>query len=168
MSMPEQIYNNPEYNQQTFKDANTHSTPGYADALKELINSSKDLVQSEIALATAEIKHVAQATSRDLVKVAVFGTIAAVSLLPFIAFLVIGLGELLQRRYWLSSLIVAVVFAAVGGLLAYRSLKKVTDHDIDFTATKNSLRRDKLVIQSNVERVKTAVKGDYNGTVQLH
>ena len=166
--MPEQIFNNSSYNQRTFNDSTVHPTPGYADALRELISSSKDLVQSEIALATAELKHVAQATSRDLTKAAAFGTIAAMSLIPFIAFMVIGLGEILGGNYWLSSLIVAVVLAAVGGIFAYLSLKKVTEKDIDFSATKNSLRRNKVVVQTNVERVKTAVKGDHNGTVQLH
>lgn len=165
--MRDQIYND-NNSQQTFRDTTSSPSYGYGEILREIIDSTKDLVSSELALVTAEMKHVAKATSRDLSKVVAFGTLAVLSLLPFIAFLVIGLGELLDHRYWLSSLIVAVVFAAVGGFFAYRSLKKVTDQDLDFSATKNSLRRDKYVIQSNVERVKTAVKGDSNGTVQLH
>ena len=159
--------NNPSYDSQTYIDTLT-SSASYTETIREIISSSKDLVTSEIALATAELKHVAKATSRDLIQVAIFGTMAALSLLPFIAFLVIGLGELLDDRYWLSSLIVAVVFATVGGVVAYRNVKKITEKDLDFSATKNSLRREKFVIQSNVERVKTAVKGDNNGTVQLH
>lgn len=169
MSMPDQIYNNPNYDNQSLGDSRTASdSTGYGAILRELIQSSKDLVQSEIQLATAELKHVASATSQDLIQVAIFGTLVVLSVLPFIAFLVIGLGELLDQRYWLSSLIVAVVFAAVGGFFAYRSAKKITEKDLDFSATKNSLRREKLAIQTNVERVKTAAKGENDGTVQLH
>jgi hypothetical protein len=146
----------------------TQSTDNYSGIIRELVSSSKDLLKSEIALAVAEIKEVSNKTSSDLVKLAIFGVIAMLSLPPFVAFLVIGLGELLGDRYWLSALIVSITFASVGGTLAYLTLKKIKEKDIDFSALKSSIRREKSVVQSSVERIKSAAKGESHGTVQLH
>ena len=161
-------------NEHTYKNRNQNLLQddlvniGYGEILKEIIQSTKGVIASEVALATAELKQVTKDTSKDLTQVAIFGGLLVLSTLPFIAFLVIGLGELLDDRYWLSSLIVAVVFAVVGGVMALRAFKKIKEHDLNFSATKNSLRREKLAVQSNFEKIKTALKGDSYGSVQLH
>lgn len=170
--MPNETFNpskeTPSVPRHQFSREVASETSGYNDIIREIFTSSKELVQNELTLAKAEFKHVAKDTIQDLIQVGIFGTLLALSLLPFIAFLVIGLGELLNQRYWLSSLIVAVVFAAIGGVMAYRSFNKIKQQDIDFTVTKNSLRKEKDMVQSNLERIKQAAKGDNYESAQLH
>ena len=98
--------------QQRFKE---HSSPGYGEIFKEIASSTRDLVQSEIALVTAEIKSTAFAAKNHVAQTLIFTSLLVLSVLPFIAFLIIGLGNLLEGQYWLSSLIVAVAFALIGG-----------------------------------------------------
>ena len=57
-------------------------------------------------------------------QVMIFGMIAALSALPIMAFLVIGLGNLLNGNYGLSSAIVGIIFLVFGGGFALRALKK--------------------------------------------
>jgi hypothetical protein len=136
----------------------------YASVLKELGTSAKDLLQSELHLMTAELKHVGNAVGRHMAQAAAFGALLALSIFPFLAFLVIGLGELLDDRYWLSSLIVAIVCAAIGGPLAYRAFKKIKEDDLKFTHTKASLDRSLESVQGKFEQVKVAARGDQYGT----
>src|SRR4051812_21847307 len=79
----------------------------------DLSTSLKNLVQSEIHLAKAELSDSVGRTASHLGMTAAFGAVAALGILPFMAFLVIGLGRLLNDNFWLSALIVSIVFFAV-------------------------------------------------------
>lgn len=144
------------------------SIPNYGTVLKELGQTAKDLVQSEIQLMTIEMKQVGQRLGRHSAEAAIFGGLVAISVLPFLAFLVIGLGILLDGQYWLSSLIVAVVCAGVGGLLAYRAYRKIKEEDVDFTHTKSTLDREFHAVQERVNEIKDAARGERHETNQLH
>lgn len=140
----------------------------YTSVIKELGTSAKDLIQSEINLMTAELKHVANHVARHSAQAAAFGALLALSIFPFLAFLVIGLGELLDDRYWLSSLIVAIICAAVGGPLALKAFKKIKEEDLKFSHTKASLNRSLEAVQGKVEQVKDAARGDHYGSTEHH
>jgi membrane protein implicated in regulation of membrane protease activity len=75
-----------------------------------------------------------------------YGVFALLGTLPFIAFLVIGLGRLLEGNYWLSSLIVAVVCMGVGAAMAYRSYSKLKSEDMSLSRTQRTLEEDKQII----------------------
>lgn len=132
----------------------------YSSILKELGSSAKDLIQSEINLMTAELKHVGQDVARHSAQAAAFGALLALSVFPFLAFIVIGLGDLLDGQYWLSSLIVAVVCAAIGGTLAFRAYKKIKENDLQFTHSKAGLNRGLEAVQQKFEQVKDAARGE--------
>lgn len=134
-------------------------TDGYGGILREIINSSKDLVRSEVGLVTAELKTSAQGAKTHMTQLAIFGGLLALSVLPFLAFLVIGLGEILGGRYWLSSLIVAVVCAAVGGTMAYRAFKRLSEDDLDFSRTRDRLKEEASTVREKVDDVRYAAKG---------
>ncbi|MEZ0391974.1 MAG: phage holin family protein [Pseudobdellovibrionaceae bacterium] len=135
----------------------------YGSIIRELGMSAKDLIQSEISLMTAELKHVAQDVGRHSAQAAAFGALLALSVFPFLAFVVIGLGDLLDGRYWLSSLIVAVICAAVGGPLAYRAFRKIKENDIKFTHSKAKLQRGLEAFSGKIDQVKDAARGDRYG-----
>jgi len=139
----------------------TNEAQTYSEALHELVSSAKDLMQKEVGLIKAEVTSSTHKFTRHAVQAAIFGGLLALSLLPFIAFLVIGLGELLEGRYWLSSLIVAVVFAVVGGGLAYRAYRKIAGEDFKLPRTKASLERQSYAVRNKVDELKYAAKGGH-------
>ncbi len=134
----------------------------YASVMKEIGSSTKELIQSEINLLMTEFKLVAKNVGKHTTQVVAFGSLLALSVLPFLAFLVIGLGILLEDRYWLSSLIVAVVCAAVGGPLAHRAFKKIKDEDIKIPHAKAALEKEVATVQRKFDDLKTTAKGDHH------
>jgi hypothetical protein len=142
----------------------------YAEALREVGISTKDVIQSELALIKAEFQYESRKAGRHATQMAIFGGLVVLSVLPLIAFLVIGLGNLLGGMYALSSLIVALVFAIVGGALAYRAYNQFKEEDLKFSRTRRSLDLEASVIQAKVDDVKNAAnpKGASYESHRLH
>lgn len=140
----------------------------YGTVLKELGQSARDLIQSEIRLIGLELKNATHKVSRHSAQAAAFGGLLVLSVFPFLAFVVIGLGQLLDDRYWLSSLIVAIVCAVVGGIMAYRAYKKIKEEDLDFSATKSTWNREINTVQERMNEIKDAARGERHDTNQFH
>jgi hypothetical protein len=113
---------------------------GIKDILGDLYRNSKTVAQQEVILIKEETKAVGEKTKTHGVLIASFGALAVLSVFPFMAFMILGLGRLMDDNYWLSSLIVAVLFAAVGGGVALASWKKMKA-DLKFPRTKSTFRR---------------------------
>ncbi len=112
------------------------------DSLKSVLTevgaSAKDLVLGEVDLVKAEVKDAAKQLTRHLAETISFSFLLGMSILPFLAFLIIGGGELMNGQYWLSSLLVAVLTAGIGGTLAYRSYQQLKEK-VDLPKTKTSV-----------------------------
>lgn len=145
------------------------SAPSYGSVLRDVVESGAHLLHDEVALLKAELARSVASARDHLTQAALFGTLVALSVLPFMAFLVIGLGVLLDGRYWLSSLLVGLVFASVGGALAYRAWLKLKAEDFTLPRTRRSLGKDALAVQSKVEDVKdAATSGGKNELERYH
>jgi cation transport ATPase len=140
----------------------------YGSILKELGLSAKDVIQSEIQLASSEVRFAAKKVAEHASQAAIFGGLLAISVFPFLAFLVIGLGNLMDGRYWLSSLIVAVVCAAIGGPMALRAFRKIKEQDLAFSYTRDSLDQGLSKVQQKMTHIKEAAKGEYHGSIHVH
>lgn len=125
----------------------------------ELISSFKDVLKSEADLVRAEVKDAAPNIGKHSTQAALFGALLAISVFPFLAFLVIGLGNILDGRYWLSSLIVAIVCATVGGVMAFRAYKKIKDEDLKFPRTQRSFERITETLSGKVQELKSVSAG---------
>lgn len=125
----------------------------YGAVLKEVGTSAKGLIESEVDLVKAELKDTGDRLQQHTAQAAIFGALLAISVFPFLAFLVIGLGRLLNDQYWLSSLIIAVVCAAVGGSMTYSAYKKISQEDLTLPRTRESLEHNKEVIENATRRV---------------
>ncbi|MEO5970488.1 MAG: phage holin family protein, partial [Bdellovibrionia bacterium] len=79
------------------KDPSSHS---FGSALGEIRRSVKNLVQSESALARAELKESFSNLRKELIKEGIFSFLLVFSGLSFLAFLIIGLGRVLDDKYW--------------------------------------------------------------------
>lgn len=126
----------------------------YGSILKEIGSSAKDLVQSEINLFATELKSISRSHADHFTRTIIFGSLLAISAIPFLTFLIIGIGILLEERYWLSSLIVSAVGALISGPLAYTSYKKIKDNDFKMPHTKASLEKKAASIQKKFQELK--------------
>ncbi len=133
-----------------------HSSLGAV--LRDIGVSAKDLIQSEIDLIKIELKDSAAKVGKHSAQVAMFGVLFALSIIPFMAFLVIALGEVLDDNYWLSSLIVAIVFAAVGGALAYRAYNKIKTEDVNMHHARDGWGREIDALKEKINELKMATQ----------
>lgn len=114
------------------------SNPTHSASISEVKDSASRLLRSEFKLAAAEIKQ-ATGNVKAQSKALLIGVGAALlGLLPFMAFLVIGLGDALDN-YWLSSLIVFFAFTGIGGAVAFGAIKKLKSSQLDLPRTRHSL-----------------------------
>jgi hypothetical protein len=135
------------------RERGTHDQ-SYGEVLKEISTSVKDLLESEVSLVKAEIRDSSRSLGKHSGQAAIFGALAGMSVLPFLAFLIIGIGKLMGDQYWLSSLIVAAVCAIVGGAMTARAYKKIKEQDLTLPAARQSLEREKDVVTGRVEDLK--------------
>jgi hypothetical protein len=134
----------------------------YADVFKEVVESAKNLVQSETRLMRSEIDMHVQKAKAHTTQLVVFAALMILSVLPFLAFLVIGLGEILDDRYWLSSLIVALACAGIGGVFAYRAFRKLKGGDLELPETKESLDKSVATLQQKAKNMSIPSTGGLN------
>jgi uncharacterized membrane protein YqjE len=121
--------------------------------MSDLVHGFQGLVRSEIRLAKTEFQLMAKDTTRHIRLAIVFGVIALLGTLPFLSFLVIGLGRLLNDNYWLSSLILSIVCIGVGSLLGVRFIHRVTNQDFSFPHTRQSVQGETEVVREKIQEV---------------
>ncbi len=125
--------------------------------VKEIATSAKDVFQSEIILVKEELKSAAKEAAKDSAQMMMALGLVILSALPFVAFLVLGLGEILDGQYWLSSLIVAVVIAAIGGVWASIKFKELKNEDLKLNHT--GLKREVQSVKRSFQDLKNATQG---------
>lgn len=121
--------------------------------LKELRESFSDVVRSEMKLAQVEFKEVVSDVRNKLTSAAIFSGVAALGILPFLAFCVIGLGALLNGNYWLSALIVSLICFGVGGLVAYRSFRAIKFSNLSLPRTRYFLKYEARALKTGTEGI---------------
>ena len=142
-----------------YQQSQPYQERSYSTVLNEVISSAKDVMRSEVKLFVTEFRLLQPSLTKHITQTVLFGYLLALSALPFLAFLVIGLGQLLDGRSWLSSLIVSFVCAAIGGPLAFSAFAKIKTNDVKFKQTKKSLYEAAEVATKNVDKIKTSLKG---------
>src|SRR4051812_37562194 len=98
----------------------TKGSSGFGVLFFDLLGGVRGLLRNEIALAKAELKETTRNLGKHSFQAAFFGSLLALSIFPFFAFLIIALGYQMNGRYGLSSLIIAVLCAAIGGFFSLR------------------------------------------------
>lgn len=120
---------------------------------QELNQSVRGVVKSELRLAKAELKENSGHVLRHSLRLAIAVAGIVLGCLSLLAFLVIGLGELLGGRFWLSSLIVALVLAGVGGIAAYFEVLKIKNSDLGLPETRDSVAKNIRTIEGKLRRI---------------
>ncbi len=109
---------------------------------KDLLEGVHQLATSEVQLMQVELRRSAQLTQRRSKYLIFSVSLAVLGLIPFIAFLVLGLGEILGGRYALSSLIVSVVCCGVGSFFAARLSRNFPVQSLSLPLTRRSIQTE--------------------------
>ena len=125
--------------------------------IKEITNSLVGLFRSEIRLAKTELARQSKYVARDSIKVALFGAIAGLGVLCLLAFVIVGLGDLFNGRYWLSSLLVGLALVIPGAVFAIQSAKQV-GKDAKLPISRQSLEEDKEIIDRKLHDLSDRIK----------
>jgi uncharacterized membrane protein YqjE len=137
-------------------------TPSLGAALRDVVAAATELLKDETRLARAEI--LATATeARGFIKKALYAAIlVGLSVIPFMAFLVLAIGEYLDGRYWLSSLIVAAASGSIG-LILYFDAKRELAGKARLPNTRKSLDRAASAVQDKMYDIKLTTRGGNYG-----
>ena len=119
----------------------TTAEPSLGELFRQLTTDTGQLIRQEVTLAKAELRQTSATVSRDAAKIGVAVFVANAGILALTAFLVIALGDAFNN-FWLSALIVAVVFLGVGGVLARNAVSDIKRRGIAPRETAATLRDD--------------------------
>ncbi len=113
----------------------------------DLSRESTDLVRQEIQLAKAEMMQKATKAGKDVVMIAVGATVAGTGLLVLTAFFVLALAHFGVPE-WLAALIIALVYLAGGGIVAWQGISGLKHVDPVPHATVDTLKEDAQWLKS--------------------
>lgn len=123
------------------------------ELFKRLSADSTHLMRQEINLAKAELKESSARVGTAASRLGVAVGIAIPGLLALTAFLVIGLGDLIDN-YWASALIVAVVLLVTAAVMAKRAIANLKEGSIGIPETAGTLREDAQWAKQEVQAFK--------------
>lgn len=130
---------------------------GLVDLLKVLISEAGALARSEADVMKLEVQESTRAMIIDAIKTAIYGSIALLGALSLTAFLIVALGQLIggshPSGYWLSALIIGIVFGAGGGLMATRHARRIGER-ADLPNTRREIHRDQQFARAGISRLK--------------
>lgn len=125
-------------------------------SLKGLLRHAADeagaIIRSEANVIKLEIEESTRAIIADAMKAAVYSAIALLGLLSLLAFLIIGLADLLAgaasplTSFWASALIIGLLFTGVGGAMAFRHAKRI-GQDTQLKKTRSEIQADKTFLK---------------------
>src|SRR5690606_17668754 len=115
--------------------------PPLSDLFRQLSDDASRLIRQEIALGKTELRETGAAVARDAAKIGVAAVFGLLGAMAAIAFLIVGLGALINS-YWLSALIVTVVLLGVAAILATSAMNDLKSRELKPKETIDTLRAD--------------------------
>lgn len=115
--------------------------PSIGELFGQLASDATRLVQQEVALAKAELRETGSTLARDGAKLGVAAGLGLLGAIAGMLFLIVALGDLLDN-YWLSALIVSVVFLGIAAYLGKNALDDIKRRGVTPDQTMQTLRED--------------------------
>jgi uncharacterized membrane protein YqjE len=128
--------------------------PSIGELLKRVTNDTTELVRQEVALAKVEMRESLAMLVQDATRAGIGLGLGLVGVLALAAFLIVGLGRMLDDRYWLSALIIGAVFLAIGMVMARNALSNMKRRGLVPDQTAESLRGDAAWAKREAAEVK--------------
>jgi uncharacterized membrane protein YqjE len=129
------------------------------ELFRRLTSDTTELLRSELELAKAEARETGTRLAKDVSRIGIAAALAFVGTLALSAFLVIGLGNVLGGRFWLSSLLVGVIFAGSGYMMLQGALRDIKEHGVTPEKTIASLRENAQWAKEEAREVKKELTG---------
>jgi membrane protein len=111
------------------------------DLFRQLTTDSSHLIRQEINLAKTELRETGRSLGQAGTRLGIAIGVAIPGLLALTAFLIIGLGDLMNENYWLSALIVGLAFLGIAAALAKRA-RAALKEGVGVPETAGTLRED--------------------------
>jgi Putative Actinobacterial Holin-X, holin superfamily III len=124
------------------------------ELFRDLTTETSELVTKEIALLKAEARQAAATLARDGARLGLAVGVAFTGVLALTAFLIAGLGDLLNGRYWLSALIIGVLFLAIGGGLVKSAIADFKRRSLEMKQAVETLKDTGKWAKQEVQQVK--------------
>ena len=115
--------------------------PSIGELFGQLSTDASRLIQQEMALAKAELRETASMLARDAAKFGVAAVLGLLGALAATAFLIVGIGDLLDN-YWASALLVTIVYLAAAGFLAKSAANDIKTRGVKPEETLRTLKED--------------------------
>ena len=131
--------------------------PALGDLFRQLADDTNHLIRQEMNLAKVEMRQTGAVLARDGMKIGIAAGLALVGVLALGAFLIIALGGLIGS-YWLSALLVGVVFLAIGGMLANGAISHIKNRGLKPEQTIETLREDTAWMKREARELKREFK----------
>ncbi len=125
---------------------NSTTKKSYSEVLTDLNRTTKALILNDLKLVNQDLKKIGKDLKTHTSSLAVFGCLFLLSAIPLLIFSILLLGEALNDRYWLSSLIIGVTLFAggyFGVMYFYRKLKRI---NFKLEKTSFALKREGEII----------------------
>jgi membrane protein len=111
------------------------------ELFRQLTTDSSHLIRQEINLAKTELKETGRTVGQAGAKLGMAVGVALPGVLALTAFLIVGLGDLMNENYWLSALIVGIALLGIAATLAKRA-KATLKEGVGIPETAGTLRED--------------------------
>jgi len=119
-----------------------HGRESLSDLVRQLGDDGGRLLRQEIGLAKLELRQMALGLVRDMIGLAVAGSLAVLGALGLTACLILVLGRFVfGGSYWLGALVVGGAFLIVGGIWALAAAKGLGEN-LKPDATLETVRTD--------------------------
>ncbi len=126
----------------TLQDSGGRTQESLSELVRQLGDDGTRLLRQEVGLAKLEVREMVAGLVKDLIGLAVAGTLAALGGLALTACLILVLGRFVfAGNYWLGALVVGGVFLIVGGIWALAAAKGI-GQNLKPDATLTSVRDD--------------------------
>ncbi len=133
--------------------ASTAGEPTIGELFGRLSDDAQRLIRDEMALAKAELKETGSALGGDAKQLGIAAAIAFLGAWAVTAFLILALGALLEN-YWLSALIVSVLYLGTAAILGRKALADIKRRGMKPEETIETLRDDVSWAQEQAREVK--------------
>ena len=146
------------------KDAKMPETTGVLESAESAMSAAKKLAEGNLGVFSAEFSAAIGKFRPRFARAAIYGSMFFMGLMSFVVFVIVGLGLLLDGRYWLSALIVAAIGCLVGGPLCVQSLTGISGL-FNFERTIRSVDRTIETAKFTFEEIKATASGDNSESV---
>lgn len=107
----------------------------------DLAQETSTLIRQEVALAKAEMTQKAAETGKNVGMIAAGGAVLYAGFLAILAAIIVGLGEA-GMAWWGAALLVGVIVAVVGGVLAWKAIQDLKSANMAPQETVQTLKDD--------------------------